>query len=253
MPAATSRSHRTVGLLAAGLAAGALLTGCGGAQTRTAPAAATHPATAVPAADTSAQDLAAALLPAQAFGDGATTMPVPLDRLGAMAPMAAGPVAGSDVQPPACLAAVQAVVPQLAAVDDAAAEVARSAGTVSVEALAVPTSSVDVLGTLQQLTSACSAVDVAAPSYGSAHLTVAAVTVPADAGLPARTAVVAITATVTGADGRSWSGTALAGVVEDGDRVLALAQADPQGGELDSASFTGLLSRAYRTQADALD
>jgi hypothetical protein len=253
MPAATPRSRRTIGLLAAGLATGALLTGCGDGQTRTAPAAATHPATAAPAADTAGRDLAAALLPAREFGEGATTMPVPLDRLGAMAPMVAGPLAGIDVQPPACLSAVQAVLPQLTAVDDAAAEVARSAGTVAVEALAVPTSSVDAVGTLQQLTTACSAVDVTAQSYGSAHLTVAAVPVAAGAGLPDRTAVAAITLTATGADGRSWSGTALAGVVEDGDRVLALAQADPQGGQLDSASFTNLLSRAYRTQADALD
>jgi hypothetical protein len=249
MSAVMSRSRRTLGLLAVGLAAGALLTGCGGGQTRTAPAAATQPATA--AADTA--DLAGALLPAQAFGDGATTMPLPLDRLRAMAPLGAAPPAGLDVQPPACLSAVQAVLPELTAVDDAAAQVARSAGTVSVEALAVPSAAVDAVGTLQQLVTACSAVDVTAEGYGSAHITVAAVPVPPDAGLPDRTAIVAITATATGADGRSWAGTGLAGVVEDGGRVLALAQGVLQGGELDSASFTGLLSQAYRTQAHALD
>jgi hypothetical protein len=253
MPAATSRPRRTLGLLAAGLAAGALLSGCGGGQTRTAPAAATHAATAAPAADTSGQDLAAGLLPAQAFGDGATAMSVPLDRLRAMAPMAAAPFAGVDVQPPACLSAIQSVLPQLAAVDDAAAQVARSAGTVSIEALAVPSAPVDAVGTLQQLTTACSAVDVTAERYGSAHVTVVPVALPSDSALPDRTAVVAITVTATGADGRSWSGTALAGVVEDGDRVLALAQAAPQGGQVSSASFTDLLSQAYTTQADALD
>jgi hypothetical protein len=36
--------------------------------------------------------------------------------------------AGVDVQPPGCLAAVQAVLPELAAVHDAAAQVARSMG-----------------------------------------------------------------------------------------------------------------------------
>ena len=250
MPAARSRARRSAGLLVVGLAAGALLTGCGGGRIRTAPAAATHPATAAPAADT--QDLAAGLLPAQAFGDDATTMPVPLDRLGAMAPMGAPP-AGVDVQPPGCLAAVQAVLPELAAVHDAAAQVARSAGTVSAEALAVPGPDADVVGTVRQLTTACAAVDVTAADHGSAHLTVTAVPVPPEAGLPDRTAVVALTATATGADGRAWSGTALAGVVEDGDRVLALAQMAPQGGQPGSASFTDLLSQAYRTQADALD
>jgi hypothetical protein len=251
MSAAMPRSRRTAGLLVAGLVAGALLTGCGGRQTRTAPAAATHPATAAPAADT--EDLAAGLLPARAFGDGATTMPVPLDRLGAMAPMGATPLAGVDVQPPGCLAAVQAVLPELVAVHDAAAQVARSGGTVSVEALARPGADADAVGTVRQLTTACSAVDLTAAAHGSAHLTVAAVPVPAEAALPDRTAVVALTATATGAGGRSWTGTALAGVVQDGDRVLALAQAAPQGGAPDAASFTDLLSRAYRTQADALD
>jgi hypothetical protein len=251
MSAAMSRSRRTLGLLAAGLAAGALLTGCGGGQTRTAPAAATQPATAAPAADT--RDLAGALLPARAFGEGATTTPVPLDRLRAMAPMAAAPLAGVDVQPPGCLSAVQAVLPQLTAVEDAAAQVARSAGTVSVEALAVPSAAVDAVGTLRQLATACSAVDVTAAQYGSGHVTVAGVPVPPDAGLPDRSAVVAITVTAAGADGRWWSATGLAGVVEDGHRVLALAQAALQGGELSSASFTDLLSQAYRTQAHALD
>jgi hypothetical protein len=251
MPPVMFRSRRTTGLLVAGLAAGGLLTGCGGGQTPTAPAAATHPATAAPAADS--RDLADGLLPAPAFGADATTTPLALDRLGAMAPMAAASLAGIDVQPPGCLAAVQAVLPQLTGVGDATAQVARSAGTVSVEALAVPTAHVDAVGTVQQLTGACSAVDITAKTYGSAHLTVAALPVPADAGLPDRTAVVAITATATAADGRSWSGTALAGVVEDGDRVLALAQVAPQGADPSSASFTDLLSQAYRTQAAALD
>jgi hypothetical protein len=253
MRAVTSRPRRTLGLLVACLAASAVLAGCGGGQTRTAPAAATHPAPAAPAADTSGQDLAAGLLPAQAFGDGATAMSLPLDRLGAMARMAGAPFAGVDVQPPACLSAVQSVLPQLAGVDDAAGQVARSGGTVSLEALAVPTAAVDAVGTLQQLATACSAVDVTAERYGSAHATVTPVALPSNSALPDRTAVVAITVTAAGADGRSWSGTALAGVVEDGDRVLVLAQAAPQGAAVSSASFTDLLQQAYSMQADALD
>jgi hypothetical protein len=257
MLAATSRSRRMIGLLGAGLVAGALLTGCGGGQTGTAPAAATHPASAAPAADTDAADhadgLAAGLLPADAFGDGATVMAVPLGQLRTMAPLAAAPLAGVDVQPPGCLTALQAMLPRLTAVDDAAVQVARAAGTVSVEALAVPSARVDAVGQLQQLATACSAVDVTAEQYGSAHVSVAPVALPADSGLPDRTTVVAITVAAAGADGRSWTGTALAGVVDDGGRVLALAQAAPQGGTVSSASFTDLLQQAYQTQADAPD
>jgi hypothetical protein len=252
MLAATSRPRRTVRLLGAGLVAGALLTGCGGGETPTAPAAATQPA-AAPAADSDGGDLAAGLLPAEAFGDGATAMAVPLDHLRAMAPMAAAPLGGVDVEPATCLSAVQAVLPQLAAVDDAAVQVARAAGTVSVEALAVPSAPVEAVAELQRMATACSGVDVTAERYGSAHVTVAPVALPPDSSLPDRTAVVAITVTATGTDGRSWSGTALAGVVQDGDRVLALAQAAPQGGDVSSASFTDLLQQAYQTQADALD
>jgi hypothetical protein len=81
---------------------------------------------------------------------------------------------------------------------------------------------------------------------------VSPVALPADSALPDRTTVVAITVAAAGADGRSWTGTALAGVVDDGRRVLALAQAAPQGGTVSSASFTDLLQQAYQT-AEALD
>jgi hypothetical protein len=69
-------------------------------------------------------------------------------------------------------------------------------------------------------------------------------------GAPAHTA--AFEVTVSGQrDDATWTATTLLGVGGDGDRVLGLAQMswDKQ---LDTASFTDLLDRAYQVQHDAL-
>src|SRR4051812_25425010 len=112
---AAFHAGRAGGLLAAGLVAGALVTGCAGTGTGSGtgtgtgsgsvPAAATRPATAAPATDTGGSDLAAGLLPATAFGDGAEVTPVPLGLLQHAAPMA-GALAGVQVDRPECLTAV---------------------------------------------------------------------------------------------------------------------------------------------------
>jgi hypothetical protein len=247
----TASARRPLGLLGAGLTAGVLLSGCGSAETPTVPAAATHAASAAPAAETSGADLSAGLLPADAFGDGATVLPVPTGQLGALSAMA-GSLPAVDVQQgQECVTAVQSLLPQLAAVEDAAVQVARTDGPLAVEALAVVPEGTDAPALLSGLLPACSVVDASAAGYGSGHVTVT--DLAGTPGLPAGAAAVAITVSVTGADGRAFDGTALAGVVQDGDRVLALAQVDPHGGPVDPADFAALLTKAYEAQADALD
>src|SRR3954453_11132847 len=116
----TASARRSLGLLGAGLTAAVLLSGCGGAGAPPAPAAATHAASAAPAADTSGADLSAGLLPAEAFGAGATVMPVPTGQGGALSAMA-GPIPAVDIpEGQECVTAVQSLLPQLSAVDDAA-------------------------------------------------------------------------------------------------------------------------------------
>src|SRR3954452_7020870 len=72
------RHGRSLTVLGTGLVAGAVLVGCGTDPTPTAPAAATSPAGAPPP-PTAPSDLAAGLLPAEAFGEGADVDTLPFD------------------------------------------------------------------------------------------------------------------------------------------------------------------------------
>ncbi|WP_448627887.1 hypothetical protein [Geodermatophilus sp. URMC 64] len=245
-----SRTRRAAGLLGAGLVTGAVLTGCGSDETATAPAAATGPATAAaPAADTATPDLADGLLPATAFGPDATVIPVPADRLDRAGDLA-GALAFVQVTPDSCATALREALPQVAAVSEAAAEVARSGDTVTAELLARPAGA-DAVGQFTTLSQACASAQVSAGEHGEGTVTVTPLGLPALAGgVPAAAVSVAVEA--TGPDGQAWSGTALAAVVQDGDRVLALAQAAPSGGAVDPATFTDLLQQAVDAQ-NALD
>src|SRR4051812_22543509 len=250
MPRNALRSRRAAGLLGAGLVAGALLTGCGSDATAAAPAAATGPATAAPAADPAdpAADLAEGLLPAGAFGPDATVTPVPADRLGRAGELA-GALALVQISPDSCASALRGLLPQAAAVSDAAAQVARAGDAVTAELLARPGAGVDAVGQLTALARACPSAQVSAGRYGGGTVTVTPLDVPA---LGDGAAAVSVAVDATGPAGRAWSGTGLAAVVQDGDRVLALAQGAPSGGAVDPGAFTALLEKAFQAQADAL-
>jgi hypothetical protein len=266
MHSAAPRPRRAAGLLGVGLLAGAVLTACGGAAPRTAPAAATGPASAVPAADTptadtsaadgAAADLAGGLLPSEAFGESTSRTPLPLDQLGgrdSLSGSVAAALTGMQVDPPECRGAIERVLAQVAAFHEGAAQLARTGETATVEALVRPAVPADAVAVLTELADACSSVTVRAGGYGNATVTVEPLDVSGLPGTGDTAAAVTVTVAADLPDGGSWSGTALAGLVQDGDRVLALAQLAPRGGPLDPASFTALLQRAYEVQAAALD
>src|SRR3954452_21082404 len=71
------RHGRSLTVLGTGLVAGAVLVGCATDPTRTAPAAATSSASSP--TPTASNDLAAGLLPADAFGEGADVETLPFD------------------------------------------------------------------------------------------------------------------------------------------------------------------------------
>jgi hypothetical protein len=116
---------------------------------------------------------------------------------------------------------------------------------VTAELLGRPPAGTDPVRQLTDLAGACASARVSAGTQGSGTVTVTPVQVPA---LGDGTAAVSLAVETTGPDGRSWSGTALAAVVRDGDRVLALAQAAPSGAAPDRGGFTALLRRAYDAQ-----
>jgi hypothetical protein len=274
--------RRSAAALGAGLVAGAILTGCAHSETGTATAAATGPAetSAAPASE-SDSDLAAGLLPAEAFGEGAEVVQLPLDDMPAFDHWDDGwnhwnpwwQDDEEDVTPPECLAALEEAAEESGGVQDAAGQFARTDGVRTVEVLAVPDAPVNAVEQFQAVVGACGSASFS-EQHGHAGMT-GQVSVEELPGLPEGMAGVSVTFSGD-FPGGSWSATALAGVAQDGDRVLALVQTSDHrhgldfhdldspdmdspdldatdGDALDPEAFTALLQQAYDVQADALD
>ena len=241
------RARRTT-LLAAGLVAGAVLTGCSaGADVQEAAATGAPAPSAEAAPATSAgTDLAAGLLPADAFGAGARGVPVSGERLSQGALAAVGSLSRVQVTPEACAAVLRALpVPELPAAGDAAAQVAVSGTTYTAELLAVAGPAAGLVGEVPALVDQCPQVQVSAPEHGSATVDLATFDVP-DLGDAA--VGVAVTA-VASEPGVHHTASGLIGLVRDGDRVVALATGDRTGAEPDRAAFAALLEQAYGAQS----
>jgi hypothetical protein len=249
--------RRSIAVLGAGLVAGTVLVGCASDRTSTAPAAATGPVETSPAPTTdAASDLAAGLLPAEAFGEGTEVDSLPLDHLDHW---------GhhwwrdeGDVTPPECGTALEQAASQFSGVTDAAGQVARTEGVRTIEVLAVPDAPGNAVEQFAAVVGACDSVSFS-ERHDHADMT-GQVSIDELPGMPEGMAGVSVTFSGD-YPGGSWSATALAGVAQDGDRVLALVQMShdhgdmesPDGEPLDPAAFIALLEQAYDVQADALD
>jgi hypothetical protein len=240
-------------LLATGLVAGAVVTGCA-SDTGVQEAAATgapSPSAEAAAATSAPADLAAGLLPAEAFGPGARVLPVSGQQLSEGAPAGMGPPAGVEVTPGSCTAVLQALpVHQPPAAEDLAAQVAVQGTTYTAELLAVAGPTAELVGRVPELVGQCPQLTVSSPEHGSATVDLATFDVP-DLGDAAVAVSVEVVATEPGGAQREASG--LVGLVRDGDRVVALATGDRASAEPDRAAFSALLEQAYDVQAEALD
>src|SRR5687768_7192510 len=174
------RARRTT-LLATGLVAGAVLTGCSAdADVREAAATGSPPPSAEPAAATSAgADLASGLLPAEAFGAGARVLPVSGERLSRGSLASVGSPADVQITPEACTAALQAVpLQQPPAAEDVAAQVAVHGTTYTAELLAVAGPAAELVGRVPELVDQCGQVQVTSPEHGTATVDLATFDVP---------------------------------------------------------------------------
>lgn len=273
-------SGRRSAALGAGLLAGAVLTGCAADQTPTAPAAATGPVetSSAPAPDPDSgagSDLAAGLLPAEAFGEGAEIDQLPLgdvphvDHWGHRGHWGHGGHWGhrghgwwddeEGVTPTECRTAMEQAAAQFGGVEDVTGQVARTDdGVKTVQILAVQDTSGNAVEHFRAVVDACGSVSFS-EDYGHGDVN-GQVSVEELPDLPEGMAGVSVTFSGD-YPGGSWSTTALAGIAQDGDRVLALMQTahdhdDPDsadGDAVDPAAFTALLQRAYDVQSDALD
>ncbi len=243
-------------LAAAGLGAAVLLAGCGGEVEGAA-----SPASSAPASSSSSSsppssspssggtDLAAGLLPAEAFGPAAQVTPLSEAQLEQGAAAAGGSAQELQVDPPECGPAVQGTQPSFAEYDAVAAQVAVLGTTTTVQTLASGGPATDALadfGVPEQ----CRSVQVTSPQVGTATIAFDEIDVP---DLGDGSAGLTFTTTATGPDGQQVTVPALVGVVQDGERVLVLLRTDTSGGRLDPTAFTDLLQQASDTAAAALD
>lgn len=255
MQRSARRHRRSIVGLGAGLVAGGVLAGCAGVQTPTTPAAATSPAgsSATPSAS---GDLAAGLLPAKAFGENAVVDKLPFDGVPGFGHWGDWGHDDGSVTPSACQTALDQAATRFGDVQDAAGQVARADGTRTFEVLAVPAQHVDVVGQFGAVVDACGAGSFTEGhgdgDHGDGDHGEATVNIDPLPGVPQGMAGVSVSFSGVYADG-SWAATALLGVAQDGDRVLALAQMSRGDTAPDPASFTALLQQAYKVQADALD
>ncbi|SDG31701.1 hypothetical protein [Klenkia brasiliensis] len=239
--------RRTPLLLAAASSASLLLAGCGASST----VAAQDAAQVAPAAATEdAPALADGLLPADRFAPGGTVTQVTGDEFAGLLGDHHGAPADVTVTPQACvdaLAAARTALGDPSAVVDVAGQYTRTGFTGTAEVLATGGPAATVVGTLTDAVAACPTATVATP-MGQAVVTFGAVTTP-DLGDAA--AVVPVTVSLTREQGPTMTGSALLGLVSDGDRVLGLATGG-LGTAPDAAAFDTLLADAAQHAADTL-
>jgi hypothetical protein len=253
--AARSNRVRSASGLTAALATAGLLAGCAGgggaSATGGAPPGAASPAAATAAAP-AGPDLARGLLPAEAFGAGATVVPVSLAQLQQQLAAVPGGVtsalAGVQITPPACASALQGLGAGLVGTTGLAGEGARTGHGGTAEALVTGSGVATAAETLRTVAGACSTAQVSSP-HGGATVTLTPVTVPA---LGKDAAAVEATAVLTHGDHPPVTVSGLLAAVQDGDRLVLLGTAAPGGSAPDLASFTSLLQRAYDTESHAL-
>ncbi|MGY1822126.1 hypothetical protein [Geodermatophilus sp. SYSU D00079] len=244
------RSHR-IAVLATGLVAGGVLAGCG--QGAVVEEAAATGAAAAPAAATAdpAVDLSAGLLPASAFAPGATVLPLTEELLhSAGGPDAGGVPPGTELDLGGCadlLAQVRAAV--AAGVDDVAGQAVLEGAQATVQGLVSGPAAQDVVATVTGALDDCRTASGSVPGRGAGTVTVGEVREPqlGDAAVE-----VALTVDATAPDGRRVTAPALVALVQDGDRVMALATTTREGGALDAQAFADRLAEAHRVQAEAL-
>ena len=255
MPSARSAFRRRPAGLAGGVCWVVLLTACGGegetagqeaaASSSSASASTSSSAPAEPTEESSR--LAAGLLPAGAFGEEATVIPLSREQLRQSAGLAADP-ADLDVSPPVCAEVLSGTQPPVDDYEDVAAQGVTVGATTTVEVLLEGKVTTRAVETFAQAVESCPEATVNSPELGKARLTFQNLDAP-DVG--DAVAVVRYTTTLT-QGGQEVSIPALAGLVQDGDRLITLLTIATDGSSPGAATFTSLLEQAFEVQAEEL-
>lgn len=246
--------RRPAGVLASGLVGAVLLGACTGddagssaSSSSTAPSDAGSSPSASEDDGTGRGDLAEGLLPAEAFGDAATVIPLSRDQLEQGAGLAADP-ASLTITPEACAAAVEGTQPQIEDYDEVAALSATAGARTTVEVLLQGAATAGAVDALADAAASCPEARISSPELGEATVTFVPLEVP---GLGDGAAAVRYTTTLT-QGGQEVSIPTLIGLVQDGDRVITLLTIATDGSQPDAAAFASLLEQAFEVQAEAL-
>lgn len=201
------------------------------------------------ASPSEAADLAPGLLPSDAFGSGAAVTSITVQQLQQGTGLAGGgSLQGAQITPQACAALVKASQPQGDQLKGAAAEVARQGASGTVEVLAVADKAEELVSGVDTAIAVCPQAQVTLPQ-GSATISFRKVDVPT---LGDGSAAVSFTTVATGPGGKQVTVPALLGFAVDGDRLVTLVSAAPDGAAPDQAAFTALLQKAYQVEKDKL-
>jgi hypothetical protein len=155
-------------------------------------------------------DLASGLLPASAFGPGASVVAVTAEQLQQGAGLAAAGAENMQVTPKDCSAAVAGTQPEFDDFDDVAAEAATVGSAVTVEVLVRGGPIDDAVAQLAEAPERCPTAQISSPEIGQATLTFEALPVD-DLGDGA--ALLRYTTALTLPDGTQATVPALIGVV----------------------------------------
>jgi hypothetical protein len=227
------------------VAAAGVLAGCSGGTSGGAAGSGSAESSAGPVTGT---PLSAGLLPADAFGAGATVVGLTLDQLRRATVSAGTTSSGGQVDPPSCAVAVQGGSPDFTGVADLAAQSAVGPEGSIVEALLTGAPVQGAVDRVLGAVAACPRATVTSPGGTISTVTFRSVPVPSMGDDAA-----AMEVATSGPGAGAQPAPALVGVVRDRDRLLLLLAAGADGAAPDEARFTTLLQQAYRTQARALD
>jgi hypothetical protein len=194
----------------------------------------------------SGDELAAALLPPEAFGPDAQVVTLDVRQLATSG--SGGLPAGGSVTPPECGQDVGAtqVTPE-----DFGTIVAQSATTPTGVIVEVLAEGGEVEGTasgFEDLLARCAQVTVSAPDGSTATVGFTALEVP---DLGDSSAGVAVTTTVRATDGTELTVPSLLAAATDEQRMVFLQQTGAPATSLDAAAFTALFEDAFEAQRDS--
>jgi hypothetical protein len=222
----------------------------GGSGNAAAGSSSSAPASSSAAQSSGPEDLSPGLLPADAFGPGASVTKVTAQQLQQGSGVGGQSMQDAQITPPACDAAVKSTQPPSGDLPGLVAQVAadQTTGATTIEVLAQGDGVTDAVSQMAEQIAACPQATVTTPQF-TATITFTPLDVP---DLGDGSAGISFTTALSTTGGQPVTVPALVAFAADGDRLVGLTTAS-QGAAPDPAAFTALLQKAFQAQADALD